>query len=125
MTTPSTTIRVFGIYLLLLAAVLVVVPDALLSLTGFPPARDVWVRVVGMLVGFLGFYYLQAARAGLMAFIRWTVPVRVSVLAFFGAFVALGLAPPVLLAFAGIDAAAAAWTWFALRNGARDALPSP
>lgn len=116
MTTPATTIRVFGAYLLVLAAALILAPNAFLGWFGVPATTDVWVRVVGMLVGFLGYYYLRAAAAGLHEFYAWTVPVRISVLAFFGAFVALGLAPPALLGFAAVDAAAALWTWLAIRQ---------
>lgn len=119
MASPAFTIRAFGSYLLGLGAVLLLAPNVLLGAFGMAPAGDVWIRVVGMLVGFLGFYYVRAAAAELTAFFRWTVPVRASVLAFFAAFVATGLAPPVLLLFAVIDAAAALWTWLALRSPPR------
>ena len=118
MASPATTIRVFGAYLLVLAAALLLAPNPFLAWFGLPPTTEVWVRVVGMLVGFLGYYYLRAAAAGFGQFYAWTVPVRISVLAFFGAFVALGLAPPALLAFAVVDAAAACWTWLAIRRAA-------
>jgi len=118
MATPATTIRVFGVYLLALAALLVVAPNPFLGLFGFPATGEVWVRVVGMLAGFLGYYYLRAATAGLEQFFAWTVPVRLSVLVFFAAFVGIGIAPPALLAFGAIDAAAAVWTWLALRERA-------
>jgi len=117
-TTPATTIRVFAVYLLALAAALMVAPNTFLGWFGVPPTTDVWVRVVGMLAGFLGYYYLRITAAGLSEFYAWTVPVRISVLAFFGAFVVLGLAPPVLLVFAVVDAAGALWTWLAIRQAA-------
>jgi hypothetical protein len=118
MPSPATTIRVFGFYLLLLSAVLLLAPNPFLQLFGVPAALDVWIRVTGMLVGFLGYYYVRAAGAGLEAFFGWTVPVRISVLAFFGTFVALDLAPPVLMLFGAIDAAGACWTWAALAKAA-------
>ena len=80
-----------------------------------PPPEEIWIRVVGMLVAFLGFYYVRAAAAGLSAFFAWTVPVRLSVPAFFVAFIVLLSAPPTLLLFGLVDAAAAVWTWRALR----------
>ncbi len=116
MTTPAQTVRVFGGYLILLAATLIAVPNLLLEAFGMAPVTDVWIRVTGMLVGFLGLYYIRAAAAGLTSFFVWTVPVRISVLLFFGAFVLLHLAPPILLAFAIIDAAGGIWTWLALRR---------
>jgi hypothetical protein len=117
MSPAARSIRVFGAYLLLLALALLLSPNTLLGIFGMPPTDEVWIRVVGMLIGFLGFYYWQAARAELRALFRWTIPARLSVIAFFGAFVALGMAPPALLLFGAADAAAALWTWSALRRG--------
>lgn len=116
MTAAAVTIRVFGVYLLGLCAWLMAAPNVLLALFGFPTTDEVWIRVVGMLAGILGVYYLRAAAAELTAFFAWTVPVRMSVPAVFGVFVLLGLAPPSLLLFGAVDAAGALWTWWALRR---------
>ncbi len=116
MTTPAQTVRVFGGYLILLSAVLMAAPNILLEMFGVAPVTDVWIRVTGMLVGFLGVYYIRAAAVGLTAFFAWTVSVRLSVLLFFGTFVLLDLAPPILIVFAIVDAAGAIWTWLALRR---------
>lgn len=109
-------IQVVGAYLLLLAVALLLAPNLLLAAFGVAPTGEVWIRVVGMLLGFLGVYYLQAARAGLTAFFGWTVPVRLSVPVFFAVFVAAGMAPAPLLLFGAVDAAGALWTWSALRR---------
>ena len=114
--TPAFTLRIFAYYLFALSAALMLAPNVLLGLFGIPTTSEVWIRVVGMLVGFLGYYYLRASRAGLHAFYAWTVPARMSVLVFFGAFVALGHAPAALLVFGAVDALAAFWTWHALRR---------
>lgn len=71
--------------------------------------------MVGWLAGILGYCYVRAAAAQLTMFFAWTVHARLGVLVAFGAFVALGLAPPVLILFGLIDAAAL-WTWSALRS---------
>ena len=117
MSSAARSIQVFGAYLLLLAVALLLSPNTLLGVFGFPPTDEVWIRVVGLLVGILGFYYWQAARAELRAFFAWTVPARLSALALFAAFVAYGMAPPMLLSFGAVDATAALWTWWALRQG--------
>ncbi len=117
MATAAQTIRVFGIYLLILGAVLILVPNLLLGLFKLDPVTDVWIRVVGMLAFLLGVYYNHVANAKLRSLIRLSVPVRLSVLGFFGAFVLLKLAPPMLMVFAIVDALAALWTWIALRRG--------
>jgi hypothetical protein len=106
----------FSIYLYLLGFVLVVTPDTLLRIFKFPDADGLWIRVVGMLVIILGFYYSHAARAEFRPFFRWAVIGRTSVLLFFIAFVVAGLAPPALILFGLIDFAAAMWTFFAMRS---------
>jgi hypothetical protein len=109
---------VFSIYLYLLGFVLVVTPDTLLRIFKFPETDGLWIRVVGMLVILLGFYYSQVARAEIRPFFVWTVIARTSVLLFFVAFVIAGLAPPALILFGVIDFAAAMWTLFAIRSEA-------
>lgn len=116
MSKGAMSVFVFSIYLYLLGALLVVTPDILLGIFGFPEPDDLWVRVVGMLVIILGFYYSHAARAELRAFFVWTVIARTSVLLFFVAFVIAGLAPPALILFGVIDSVAAAWTFVAMRS---------
>ncbi len=115
MSKAARSVWVFSIYLFVLGFVLVVVPNTLLSLFGLAETTDVWVRVVGMLVVILGYYYMTAASSESTAVIRATVVGRCAVLVFFVAFVLLEFAPPILTLFGVIDAAAAAWTGFALR----------
>jgi hypothetical protein len=107
---------VFSLYLYVLGAILVLIPNVLLRLFLFPPTNEVWVRVAGMLVFILGFYYFQVARNELKKFFQWSVYARIAVPLFFIAFVIAGLAPPVLILFGVIDAAAAIWTQVSLRS---------
>src|SRR5690348_932833 len=111
MSKPARTLFVFGVYLVVLGVTLVTVPNLLLGVFGFPAAQEVWIRVVGMLVLILGCYDVQAARQEWDGFIRMSVPMRMSVIVFFGAFVAAGCVSPMLLLFAAVDFAAATWTW--------------
>ena len=116
MTTPAKTVLIFGWYLLALGAVLIIAPNVLLGLFGVPATNEVWIRVAGMLAGIIGYYYMRASATGFNEFIAWTVPARISVLVFFCAFVALELAPPILILFGAIDTAGAVWTWLAIRR---------
>ena len=115
MSRSALSLFVFSIYLYILGFVLVVTPDTLLRLFSFPDSDGLWIRVVGMLVIILAFYYSHAARAEFRAFFVWTVIARTAVLLFFIAFVIAGLAQPALILFGVIDFAAAMWTLFALR----------
>lgn len=116
MTYAAKTLLAFGIYLLGLGSLLVVVPNLLLGIFLIPSTSEVWIRVTGMLLLILGGYDILAARAGLRPFFLWSVPLRLSVIVFFLAYVLFGFAPPVLLLFGAIDAACAIWTWTALRS---------
>jgi hypothetical protein len=116
MSYPAKTLFAFGCYLLVLGMLLIVFPNILLQLFGVAPTVEVWIRVTGMLVLILGAYDILASLSELHQFIRWSVPMRASVIFFFAVFVLLGYAPPVLLLFGLIDLACAAWTWVALRR---------
>jgi hypothetical protein len=116
MSNSARSVFVFGLYLVVLGIFLLVAPNVLLGMFGLPDATDVWVRVAGMLVLFLSFYYTQAARKNLTDFFQWTVYVRATVIVFFTIFVLLGFANPPLILFAVIDGLGAIWTGLALRS---------
>lgn len=118
MSNPAKTVFAFSCYLFPLGLILLLVPNLLLGLFQIPPTSEVWIRVVGMLVIFLGVYYLVAARAEIRLFMLWSARLRASVFFFFGAFVLAGLAPSVLLLFGTVDLAGALWTWSAFRKEA-------
>jgi len=113
---------VFGIYMLVLGVTVVLIPNFLLALFHVPTTNEVWIRVVGMLVIFLGIYDIVAAKGEHKLLITWSIPVRFSVIVFFAAFVIAGLAPPVLLLFGAIDSAGAIWTWQALKNANKEQI---
>ena len=110
---------VFGIYLVLLGLFLLIAPNTLIMFFGLPAANDVWIRVLGMVLFLLSYYYIQAARKNLTDFFRWSVVVRASVIVFFAVFVILDVVKPILLLFGGADFVAAMWTYLALRKEKR------
>ena len=116
MTYPARTVFVFGIYLLGLGVTLVLVPNLLFSVFQIPATSEVWIRTVGVLVLEFAVCYLLAARRNWQGFIALTVPLRMSVMVFFAAFVFLVGAPPALLLFGATDLAFAVWTWSAIRK---------
>lgn len=117
MTPAARSVNIFGTYLVVLGIALLVAPNPLLSLFQLAQTSEVWIRVVGMLVAFLGIYYRVAAAADLRVFFLATVMVRASVPVFLLSFVIAGWAGWPLLIFGVVDAAGAAWTWTALRGG--------
>jgi hypothetical protein len=114
MSQAAKSLFVFGIYLCGLGLILLLVPNLILQVFGVPPTNEVWIRINGMFVLFLSFYYVQTARNELTIFIRWTVWTRLAVIFYFAAFVLLVSAPKALLLFGLIDLLAAIWTWLAL-----------
>ena len=117
MSQAAKSLFVFGIYLCGLGLLLLLVPNLLLRVFGVPPTNEVWIRVNGMFVLCLSFYYVKAARGELTDFIRWTVWARAAVILYFVSFVLLVSAPKPLLLFGLIDLLAAFWTWRALKKG--------
>ena len=111
----TTSIRVFGTYVVILGATLIAAPDLVLAPFGIPHSPEVWIRVVGVLAAALGFYYLLAARFRLVPFYRATVLGRIFVFISFAALALLGFAPPALALFGAVDLAGALWTASSLR----------
>lgn len=116
MSNAAKSIFAWGIYLLVLGSLLLLIPNFMLALFGFPITDEVWIRVLGMIVVALGYYHIQAARNGLTPFYRWSTQGRAFSVVCFIAFVALGLAKPMLLLFASADFLGALWTGLALRT---------
>jgi hypothetical protein len=119
MSKAARSLFVFGIYLVALGLFLLIAPNTLITPFGLPETPDVWIRVVGMLLVLLAYYEIQAARAEMTVFFRWSVVARATVIVFFTAFVLADLVKPILLLFGGVDLAAAAWTYLALQSDAR------
>jgi hypothetical protein len=116
MTPAARSVRVFAVYLGLLAVTLLLAPNLLLQAFGLPATSEVWIRVVGMLVALLGVYYWTSAVAELTPFFRATVLCRLAVPIFFLIFVTAGWARWPLVLFGAMDVLGAAWTWAALRG---------
>lgn len=114
-----TSMRVWGYYLAATSGILIGSPNTLLGLVGLPRTDEVWIRVVGMLVGILAYASFQSYRSANAEYMRWSVNARFAVPFFFAAFVAVGWVGPQILPFGAIDAAGAAWTLWALKADAR------
>ncbi len=121
----TNSIRIYAIYLCLLGVTLMVVPNVLLLGLWQPPAEEPWIRVVGVFVVPLGIYCWRAARSQHLDFFKWTVETRLLTVALLVFLVAAQWAPPVILAFAALEAVFAAWTWTDLRADNPRTAPEP
>lgn len=109
---------VFGVYLCVLGVFLLLLPNFLLRFFGAPETNEVWIRINGMFILCLAFFYIQAARHELTPFIRWTAWARIAVIFYLTAFVILLGAPKALLLFGLVDLLSAVWTLIALKSDA-------
>ena len=116
MTAASKSVFYFGLYLYVVGATLIFIPNILLGILGMPQTNEVWIRVLGVIVGLLGFYYHQCGAAGNLFFVKLTIPARIVVFLAFVVFVVLKMASPMLIGFGVIDLAAAIWTHQALKK---------
>jgi len=111
----STSLLVFGVYLLGMGLGLTFVPNVVIGTLGFPATDEIWIRVLGVVTLALAFYYISAARADLKTFAQWTVPARIGVFVAFTAFVFAGFVGPIMIALGSVDLLGALWTGWALR----------
>jgi len=116
MSRAAFTIKAFGVYLLALGLVLILVPNLLLALFGLPETREVWIRVLGVVVFNLGVYYWYAAKSEARPFFLASVFTRAFVLAAFVVFVAAGLVKPILILFGAVDFGGGVWTFQAMKK---------
>ncbi len=116
MSKPALSIRIFAVYLFVFAVVLILIPNELFSVLQVPETNEVWIRVVGVLLVVLSYYYFMASYSEMADFFKWTVHARLFLLFTFLIFVVAGLAPPVLALFGVIDGLAALWTASGLRK---------
>jgi hypothetical protein len=111
----STTLLVFGVYLVGMGLGLLTMPNVVLGMLGFPPTDEIWIRVLSVVTLVLAYYYISASRADLKTFAEWTVPTRIGVFVAFTAFVLLKFAGPVMIMLGSVDLLGALWTAWALR----------
>jgi hypothetical protein len=116
MTWAARSILIFGIYLVLLGAALMAIPNLVLAPFGFAPTYEVWLRLAGSLVVIIGFFFLVAARHGTESFFTATLFARPFLFLSLCAYVLFGLAPPQLILFGVVDLIGAFWTFLALRR---------
>ena len=110
--TPKTYTSLYGqaIYVVLAGLSLIFIPNVLLGIFDLEPAREIWIRIMGLLVLILSIYYVQMAKYGNDKVVVATVWGRLAFCVGLVVFVLLGLVKPVLIGFAFAETALAFWT---------------
>ncbi|HLY13527.1 MAG TPA: hypothetical protein VKR24_04200 [Candidatus Limnocylindrales bacterium] len=116
MSPAARSVLVYSIYVFGLGATLLLVPNLPLPIFGLPQASEVWIRVAGMTVIFLSFFYFVSARNEYRPLFELSVWLRFAVVVFFGAFIVAGFAPWNLILFTPLDVLFAIWTLVSLRR---------
>ena len=114
MSASALSILVFGIYLVVIGSGFILLPNKILPLFKFPITNEPWIRVLGVVVLVLGYYYITAAQNELSSFFWATVIGRFGVLVLFSSLVIFKKAKPMLILFGIIDALGAVWTLLVL-----------
>ena len=105
---------IFGIYIAVVALTFVFVPNMFLKLFRFEPTTEPWIRVLGIIIAILAYYYIHSALVGIPDFFWLTVWGRFALLPSFLLLVLAGKAKRQLIGFGVVDAAFAVWTLLAL-----------
>ena len=119
MSATAKTIFYFGIYVIALGLILITIPNVLLSTFGFEETKEPWIRVLGVVVSALGYYYVVAAKSNALAFFNATVYGRAWVFLAFAGLAAVAIAKPALVLFGAADLLGAIWTFRAQRSDAQ------
>ena len=102
-----------------MGAGLATVPKTLLFLLLTQPTQEHWIRLLGVSAVVLGSYYIVSGRHELLPIARASLWAHTFMIVAFSTFVALCIAPVLLLGIAGNEAVGLAWTWWALRADGR------
>jgi hypothetical protein len=116
MDAAAKSLAVYGAYLLVNAMGLFFAPNTVLALLGAPSTSEPWIRVLGLVAGEIGYYFIFAARRGLSAFYPATVHARLVASVVFVALVVTKVGPWQLLIFALVDLIAAFWTKLSIKR---------
>ena len=116
MTHSAKSVLVFGVYLTLVGATLLFIPNVFLTVIGVENTSEVWIRLSWILLMALSVYYIVAARHQLSIIFKVTACIRCTIIFFFSTFVYLQMMEPIMLLFASIDFAGGAWTYFAMKK---------
>jgi hypothetical protein len=106
----------YSFYMMPFGLALLVIPNMLLGLFGFPPTDEVWIRVLGLLTFCTGYLYLYCGIKEQTWFFRATISERLIFFVGMILIVVLANANPLLILIGSVDLIGALWTFWALRR---------
>ncbi len=115
----SISMLVFAVYMCVLCVAFLLFPAPFVTFFGFATPDPLWIRIFGVVLGILTFYYIMAVREQAFRFYRWTSLARLVLFPSFVVFVLLDIAPPILLVFGAFETGCGVWTGLSLRRERR------
>ncbi|MDX6611371.1 MAG: hypothetical protein QOD75_557 [Blastocatellia bacterium] len=122
MSAAAKTIIGWGVYLVIVGAAELIIPDLLLRWFDLPETGTAYLRIAGILFLVLSYYMFRAARAELEPFFRWTVHARAPIVFVIIVLAFLKLVPNVIVLFGLFDFIGAIATALGLRHDAKRVL---
>lgn len=110
------TIKVFGIYSMIMGIVLLVYPEVVLPISGIAEPVNAWMRMLGFVLMCSSYYYIRSAFSGNIEFAKWTIHTRFAAPVVVTILIVAGLAPKTFLPFGIIDGLGGLWTFIVLQN---------
>jgi hypothetical protein len=114
----TTSLKVFGIYMILIPGIgLMTVPDFMLDLFKLSHGEELWIpRMMGLLAFIIGVFDFYIGKHALHKLYQLTIIVRYVATVFMISLWLKGEVEVAILLFAAIDAAGATWTMLTLRT---------
>ena len=116
MTSTAKSIFYYSFYMIGLGLGLLFIPNTILSVFGFEPTNDIWIRILGLFAFCAGMLYFYCGQTNQTGFFRISVPERI---VFFLGMVGIVLflpANPLLILIGSVDLFGALWTALSLRS---------
>lgn len=112
----SSSVFIFGLYLIGLGIFLFLMPGVFKSLLNVPDLPSVWLRFIGELLAFIGAYYVLAAVKQWTSFFVLSIWLRIIVFVSVSWFVIIGELPKIFFLLSLVDLSGAIWTMRGVRS---------
>lgn len=116
MSKTAVTTFVYSFYLFLMGLGMIVIPNVILPLFGFPATTEIWIKMLGLFTFTTGIYYSHSSLYEQHAFFRATVFGRLFFFIMTFVFVIIYDQSTMLDAIGSIDLIGAVWTFSTLKQ---------
>lgn len=112
----SKSILIFGIYSLIMGAVLLFIPHLILPIFSLPVSGEPWLNLLGFVLMCSSYYYLRSAFSGNIQFAIYTTHTRFAAPVIVAYLMLSGKADWHFLSFGIVDGLGGLWTLYELKK---------